>query len=205
MADCCDDNACAMAALQGRQRRVLLVVLVINAAMFIIEISAGLLAHSTALLADSLDMLGDALVYGFSLYVIARGARWQAISAYIKGIIMALFAMFVFFEAAYKIITPTLPVASTIGSIAMLALVANGVCLLLLTRHRGDDINMHSVWLCSRNDIIANISVLFAAVGVWGLGSQWPDVLVGLGIALLFMRSSVQVLRGAHRQLQKTT
>lgn len=201
MADCCDDNACAIAALQGRQRRVLIVVLIINAVMFVVEISAGLLAHSTALLADSLDMLGDTLVYGFSLYVIARGARWQAISAYIKGIIMALFAMFVFFEAAYKIIMPTLPVASTIGSIAMLALVANSVCLLLLTRHRGDDINMHSVWLCSRNDIIANISVLFAAVGVWGLGSQWPDVLVGLGIALLFMRSSVHVLRGAHRQL----
>lgn len=205
MTDCCDDNACAIAALQGRQRRVLVAVLIINALMFVIEISAGVLAHSTALLADSLDMLGDALVYGFSLYVVARGSRWQAISAYIKGVIMALFAIFVFIEAIYKIIIPALPVASMIGGIGLLALCANSVSLLLLTRHRGDDINMHSVWLCSRNDIIANISVLLAAAGVWGLDSRWPDVLVGLGIALLFIRSSLQVLQRAHAQLKETT
>lgn len=190
--------------LKGRQRSVLIKVLLINLFMFVVEITAGLLADSTALLADSLDMLGDSLVYGFSIYVIAREAKWQAVSALIKGMIMLAFGLFVFSEALYKIIHPVVPVAETMGIIGIMALVANAVCLMLLNQHRDDDINMYSVWLCSRNDIIANVSVLIAGALVWTLNSGWPDIIVGLGIAGLFIRSAIHVLTASVKQMRKT-
>jgi cation diffusion facilitator family transporter len=202
MADCCSDKACEIEALRSRQSSTLKIVLGINAVMFVVELTAGLLASSVSLVADSLDMLGDALVYGFSLYVVARGARMKAMSALLKGNIMVAFGLFVLGQAIYKIIVPQVPVYETIGAIGLLALAANGLCLALLSRHRADDINMSSVWLCSRNDIIANVSVLFAAVGVWLTGSGWPDVLVGLLLAVVFLRSAAHVLRGATRELR---
>lgn len=205
MAECCADKACQIEALRGRQARVLTVVLLINGVMFIVEAGAGLLAHSTALLADSLDMLGDALVYGFSLYVVARSARWRAGAALLKGIIMAAFGLGVLAEVAYKLAYPVVPAAEAIGVVGALALAANSVCLFLLYRHRDDDINMHSVWLCSRNDIIANVSVLFAAGGVALSQSMWPDVLVGLGIAALFLHSALYVLRQSVGELRRSS
>lgn len=202
MADCCNNKACEIDALRSRQSSTLKIVLGINALMFIIELAAGLLGNSISLVADSLDMLGDALVYGFSLYVVARGAAMKARAALLKGLIMAAFGLFVLGQAIYRIAFPQLPVFETIGAIGLLALAANGVCFYLLWRHRADDINMGSVWLCSRNDIIANISVLFAAAGVWLSHSGWPDIVVGLALAALFLRSALHVLREAFKELR---
>jgi Co/Zn/Cd efflux system component len=202
MADCCNNKACEIDALRSRQSSTLKIVLGINALMFIIELAAGLLGNSISLVADSLDMLGDALVYGFSLYVVARGAAMKARAALLKGLIMAAFGLFVLGQAIYRIAFPQLPVFETIGAIGLLALAANGVCFYLLWRHRADDINMSSVWLCSRNDIIANISVLFAAAGVWLSHSGWPDIVVGLALAALFLRSALHVLREAFKELR---
>jgi cation diffusion facilitator family transporter len=189
-------------SVRNRQSATLKIVLGINAVMFGVELTAGLLASSVSLVADSLDMLGDALAYGFSLYVVARSARPKAISALFKGSIMAAFGLFVLGQATYKIIVPQVPVFEAIGAIGVLALAANSLCLALLWRHRADDINMTSVWLCSRNDIIANVSVLFAALGVWLTGSGWPDILVGLTLAVLFLWSALSVLRGATAELR---
>jgi len=202
MADCCSNKACQIEALRNRQRSTLKIVLSINAVMFAVELVAGLLAGSVSLVADSLDMLGDALVYGFSLYVVARGTRMKAIAALFKGLVMALFGLFVFGQALYKIVFPEVPVFETMGAIGMMALAANGLCLALLWRHRADDINMSSVWLCSRNDIVANVSVLFAAFAVWLTGSGWPDILVGLALAMLFIRSALFVLRESVAELR---
>jgi len=202
MADCCSNKACQIEALRNRQRSTLKIVLSINAVMFAVELVAGLLAGSVSLVADSLDMLGDALVYGFSLYVVARGTRMKAIAALFKGLVMALFGLFVFGQALYKIVFPEVPVFETMGAIGMMALAANGLCLALLWRHRADDINMSSVWLCSRNDIVANVSVLFAAFAVWLTGSGWPDILVGLALAMLFLRSALFVLRESVAELR---
>ena len=202
MADCCNDKACEIDALRSRQSSTLKIVLGINAVMFAVELTAGVLAGSVSLVADSLDMLGDALVYGFSLYVVARGPRMKAVSALIKGSIMAAFGLFVLGQAIYKIIVPQVPAFEAIGAIGVLALAANGLCLFLLWRHRADDINMSSVWLCSRNDIVANVSVLFAAVGVWLTGSGWPDLLVGLTLSALFFRSALFVIRGSITELR---
>jgi cation diffusion facilitator family transporter len=184
------------------QRRVLWIVLWINALMFAAELGAGLLAGSTSLIADSVDMLGDALVYGFSLYVVGRGAAWQARAAVTKGGIMVVFGLVVIVEAGSKIVRGVVPESDVMAGMGLVALAANAAVLLLLWRHRGDDLNMRSVWLCSRNDVAANVGVLAAAAGVAITGSAWPDITVGLLIALLFVTSATSIVREAHRRLR---
>ena len=201
MAGCCNDKSCEIEALQRRQSGTLKAVLAINAVMFAVEITAGVLAGSLALMADSLDMLGDALGYAFSLYVVARAPRHKAYAALAKSAAMAAFGLFVLGEAGWKLLHPLTPAFEAIGIVGFIALLANLVCLTLLWRHRAEDINMRSVWLCSRNDIIANVSVLFAAAGVWASGSAWPDIAVGLGLAALFLRSAWTVLCEALAEL----
>jgi cation diffusion facilitator family transporter len=202
MADCCEDKSCEVAALRASHGRVLWIVLAINAVMFLVEGAAGVVAHSTSLLADALDMLGDALVYGFSLFVLMRSARWQASAALAKGAFMLVFGLGVLGEAIYKVFHPLMPGVETMGVIGGLALGANLVCFFLLYRHRSDNLNMSSTWLCSRNDIVANIGVLLAAGGSYALASRWPDVVVGATIAGLFLASSLGVLRKSFRELR---
>jgi Co/Zn/Cd efflux system component len=195
MTECCS----VISEISARQRRVLRVVLGVNVAMFCLEAAAGLLAASTALLADSADMLGDALVYGVSLYAVGRGAGWQARAATLKGWVMAVFGVGVLVQAALKIARGAVPEADVMGGVGLVALAANAVCLLLVWRLRDDDVNMRSAWLCSRNDVTANVGVLAAAGAVAVTGSGWPDILVGLAIAALFASSAVRVLRDARR------
>jgi cation diffusion facilitator family transporter len=192
---CCETKAEELTALRGEHKKVLTIVLVINAVLFIVEAAAGLLAHSTALLADSLDMFGDSLVYGFSLYVLWRTAEWKALAAILKGVVMAIFGLGVMAEAVYKIAAGVVPSAETMGVIGLLVLVGNGLCFLMLYRHRSDDLNMRSTWLCSRNDIVANLAVLLAAGGVAVSNSFWPDIFVGGAIAVLFLRTASTVLK----------
>src|SRR5262245_37561606 len=156
---CCEAKEQELRALRGDQKTVLTVVLIINAVLFVVEATAGILAQSTALLADSLDMLGDSLVYAFSLYVLWRSAVWKATAAVIKGAIMGVFGVAVLVEAIYKLMAGVVPAAETMGIIGLLVLIGNAVCFFLLYRHRSDDLNMRSTWLCSRNDIIANGAV----------------------------------------------
>ena len=203
MTNCCSDKACELEALRLRQASTLKVVLGINAAMFVVEFWAGLVSGSVSLLADSLDMLGDALVYGFSLYAVAESQRTKALSALFKGIIMAAFGLFTLGQVIYKLSIPHVPAFEAIGAVGLIALAANGFCFALLWRHRADDINMSSVWLCSRNDIVANTSVIAAAVGVWLTGSAWPDLVVGIAIAALFLKSAITVLSGSVRELRR--
>lgn len=169
--------------------------------MFVIELIAGHLAGSVALQADSLDMLGDALVYGFSLYVIARSIKWRAASAILKGTVMAVFGLGVLGQTIYKLFYGGIPEAQLIGGFGTLALLANLFCLFLLTRHRSDDVNMRSTWLCSRNDIISNVSVLVAAALVSASGTMWPDIVVGLLITGLFLRTALSVIAEARGEL----
>ena len=202
MDGCCETKADELTVLRGEHRNVLVIVLIINAVLFVVEAAAGLLANSTALLADSLDMLGDSLVYGFSLYVLWRSAAWKAKAALLKGAIMAVFGLGVLLEVIYKTISGIVPSAETMGIIGALVLLGNGVCFLLLLRHRSDDLNMRSTWLCSRNDIIANVSVLMAAVGVKVFDANWPDTIVGAAIAALFLKSALTVLRESFGELR---
>jgi cation diffusion facilitator family transporter len=203
MAGCCDDKTCEVTALRARHSRVLWIVLAINAVMFLVEGLAGLFAHSTSLLADALDMLGDTLVYGFSLFVVGRSLRWQAAAAVVKAAFMLVFGLGVLAEAGYKILNPVIPGVATMGTIGGLALAANAICFTLLYRHRADNLNLRSTWLCSRNDVIANVAVLVAAGATYLLASRWPDIIVGCIIAALFLRSAFSVLRDATRALSR--
>lgn len=199
---CCESKSAELELLRKGQKSVLIWVLVINAVMFVVEFVFGWISQSTALMADSLDMFGDATVYAFSLYVIYKGPVWRARAGLLKGLIMALFGMFVLGQAFYRIYLGVLPAGEIMGIIGALALGANLVCLALLYRHRSDDINMRSTWLCSRNDIVANVSVLVASAIVIKTETLWPDTLVALGIAGLFLKSAFQVISEAKQELK---
>jgi Co/Zn/Cd efflux system component len=203
MANCCHDKGCALDALRNRQGRTLRIVLAINVMLFLIELSAGIVASSTSLMADSLDSLGDALVYAFSLYVLFRSERWKAGAALLKGLIMLGFGVAITVALVHRALAPVVPVAEMIGGFGLFALACNITCLILLTRHRSDDINMESVWLCSRNDIIANVGVILASFGVALSGSMWPDFVVGAVIAAIFLRSAFYVVSQAIRELRR--
>ena len=199
--DCCSSLENELNKVQDSKRNILVWVLLINGAMFLIEGIYGWLAQSSALMADALDMLGDAAIFGFSLYVIRLDSIWQNRAGYIKGIIMALFSISVLIGAFYKLFNPVVPEAFTMGGIGALALVANIICAILLLGFRDSDINMRSAWICSRNDVLANIGVLLAAWGVAWTGSSWPDLIVGVSISALILKSAIEVLKDAKLEM----
>jgi Co/Zn/Cd efflux system component len=204
MGGCCD-NECSIDALRERQRGTLHIVLGINAVMFLVIAAGALYGNSTALLADSLDNLGDALTYGLSLYAVSRGAAVKAKVALFKGVLIFLAACVVAAQVAYKLVVPSVPLFEVMGLFSLLGLAANSLCLYLLWRHRHDDVNMSSVWECSRNDIASNLSVFVAAGMVWLTGSGWADLLVALGLVWLLMRSAIRVISSAVVELRAAT
>jgi Co/Zn/Cd efflux system component len=201
MANCCEDKTCALEDLRARQSRTLKIVLAINAVMFVVEAVGGYLASSSSLLADSLDNFGDALTYALSLYVVASTARAKANVALMKGALILAAAIAVIGQIVYRVLVPGTPIFEAMGGIALLALAANGTCLLLLWKHRDEDINMASVWECSRNDIASNLAVLLAAGAVWLLGSGWPDLVVAIALAMLLVVSAGRVIRRALKEI----
>lgn len=180
-----------------RYQRVLWVVIVINATMFLVEMVAGRLAGSQALQADALDFLGDTLTYGISLAVIGRSLNIRSSAALLKGSSLLLMGMWVFGSTLYHVLILGLPRAEIMGGIGILALAANLASVLLLLRYKDGDANVRSVWLCSRNDAIGNVAVMIAALAVWGSASAWPDLLVAGIMAGVFLTSSTQILRQA--------
>lgn len=196
MSGCCETE-CALEGLRGRQRGTLRIVLAINALMFVAIAGAALYGGSTALLADSLDSFGDAFTYALSLYAVARGTAVKARVALLKGLLILLGALVVAGHLVYKLIVPGVPIFEVMGAFSLLGLIANGICLWLLTRHRHEDVNMSSVWECSRNDIASNLSVFVAAGLVWATGSAWPDLAVAIGLVWLLTRSALRVIRSA--------
>jgi Co/Zn/Cd efflux system component len=202
MGGCCD-NSCELDILRERQSATLKIVLAINAIMFIVIVAAAYYAGSTALLSDSLDNLGDALTYALSLYAVALGAHTKARVALLKGFLILLVALVVVGQIAYKLVHPSVPIFEAMGAFSLLGLVANGTCLFLLWRHSKEDINMSSVWECSRNDIASNMAVFVAAGGVWVTGSGWPDILVASCLVIYILRSAFRVISSARSELHK--
>jgi Co/Zn/Cd efflux system component len=205
MSDCCaHDDCCAPDPHRGdpRWRRVLWIVLGINATMFVVEVAAGLAAGSVSLQADALDFLGDAANYGISLAVAGMVLRARASAALIKGASMGLFGLWVIGTAAWNATAGTIPEAMTMGAVGFVALVANIVCFVLLWAHRTGDANMRSVWLCTRNDVAGSLAVLAAAFGVFGTGAGWPDIAVAAIMATLALLSSFQVIRQSLREIR---
>lgn len=202
MSDCCEDKSCAIEALRARQSGTLKAVLWINAVMFVAVSAAGIYASSSALLADALDNLGDALTYALSLYAVGRDERAKGMVSLVKGALILAAALFVAGQIGYRLVHPGVPLFEAMAGMACLGLAANGACLALLWKHRGEDVNMASVWECSKNDIASNLAVLAAAAGVYLAGAGWPDLVVGALLAALFLRSALRVLRASFSALR---
>ncbi len=202
MSDHCCAGASGKTALNDpRWRRILWAALVINAAMFGVEIVAGVAADSRALQADALDFLGDAANYAISLGVAGMALAWRARAAQVKAVTMLAFGLWVLGSAVWGFIDGAAPHAETMGLIGALALAANVAVALMLYRYRTGDANMRSVWICSRNDAIGNVAVMGAALGVFGTGQSWPDLVVAAIMATLAIWGSIEVFRQARGEL----
>jgi Co/Zn/Cd efflux system component len=196
MSGCCGHSA-RFEGLSADYKRRLWLVIAINAGMFAVEMGAGQLSGSQALKADALDFLGDALTYGISLAVIGASLQTRAMAAMAKGVSLLLMGLWVFGSTVYQVFVVGVPQAHIMGVIGFMALAANLLSVMLLVRYKDGDANVRSVWLCSRNDAIGNVAVMFAALGVWGTASGWPDLIVAGIMAGLFLNSAVQILSQA--------
>jgi len=198
MSGCCDGKV--FEGMSDGYKRALLAVILINAVMFFVEITAGLKSGSQALLADSLDFAGDSATYTISLLVIGASLRTRAMASLFKGGSLAVIAMIILASSLYRFLGDTVPAAETMGLIGFLALVANR--LLILMRWRDGDSNVRSVWLCSRNDAIGNVGVIIAGIVVAITGAAWPDLLVAVLLATLFLRSAFAIVSQARAELK---
>ena len=203
MGSCCEDS-CAVDVLHERQRGTLIKVLLINAIMFIVIAIAAFYGQSTSLLSDSLDNLGDALTYALSFYAVSKGTETKARVALFKGGLIFLAASFVVAHIIYRLISPVIPSYEIMSIFSLVGLFGNGLCLFLLWRHRSEDINMSSVFECSRNDIASNLSVILAAIGVWIFNSGIPDIIIAILLATLLLTSSARVIKGALSELAQS-
>ena len=203
-AHCCGHQTAAPDPLRGNPgyRRVLWAVLAINIVMFAVEIGAGLAAGSASLQADALDFLGDAGNYAISLFVVGMALRYRAFAALAKGATMAAFGFWVIGITIWHALHGTLPEAATMGAVGFAALAANAASFGLLSAYRAGDANMRSAWICTRNDVLGNLAVLLAAVGVFGTGTGWPDLIVAAIMAGLALQGAFLVLRQALAELR---
>ncbi len=198
---CCASGCSADAVLDARFRKALWAALIVNACMFALEIVGGLTSGSVSLLADAVDFGGDAASYGISLAVLSMGLVWRSRAAMVKGLSMTAFGVFIIGKALWSALHGEAPEPLTMGVIGLLALLANTGVALMLYAFRSGDANMRSVWLCSRNDMLGNLAVMLAALGVFGTGSAWPDLLVALIMAGLALSSGLVVVRQARQEL----
>jgi Co/Zn/Cd efflux system component len=201
--DCCDCNV-DTESLEAAQRRVLLVVLGINGATFLMMVAAAWWSGSSALLSGTLDNLGDAVTYALSFAVVGASSVLKARVALFKGLLIFSAAVAVALQIAWRLFHLEAPIVDVMGAAALANLAANSVCLVLLTPYRSVDVNMASVWECSRNDVYEGVAVIGAAGLVWTFGSAWPDVIVATALLVLFLRSALSVLRSAWADLSPT-
>jgi len=203
MAGCCGHDA-KFEGVSDECKRRLWIVIALNATMFVVAMSAGHLAQSQALQADALDFAGDALTYGISLAVIGASIRARTNAALFKGFSLLLMGLWVFGSTLYRVFYAGVPTAGIMGAVGFLALLTNLASVSLLVRYKDGDANVRSVWLCSRNDAIGNVAVLFAALGVWGTATGWPDLIVATIMAVLFLSSAFQIVRQALAERRET-
>lgn len=201
MTDSCCSTDLELSALERQQKRVLVLVLAINVATFMMMVGGALISGSSSLLSGTLDNLGDAITYALSLAVVGASGATKARVAFLKGLLISGAAIAVAVQIGWHTVHPETPLVEPMGVVAVLNLCANSLCLWLLSPHRESDVNMESVWECSRNDVLEGFAVIGAALAVWFFDSGWPDILVAIALLVVFSRSAVRVLARAWREL----
>jgi len=198
MANCgCE---CEFEARNRGERRVLGRLLAINAVMFVVELGVGVLAESTGLIADSLDMLADATVYGIALYAVGRSPATKVHAALVNGGFQVLLGLGVALDVLRRTLLGSEPVSELMMAVGMLALAANLACLALLSKHRDGEVHLRASWICSVNDVLANLGVILGGLAVWVLGSRWPDLIIGATITVLILTGGIRIVRDARSE-----
>lgn len=200
--DCCDSDCQNIQNITPKYRKILWIALIINFSMFLVEVLSGFNANSVSLMADAIDFFGDTMNYGISLAVLSMSLMWRARAALFKGLTMGAFGLFVLASAVWALMHGKMPEPYTMGIIGMLALVANVSVAIMLYAYREGDANMQSVWLCSRNDAIGNVAVMLAALGVFGSGSAWPDLIVAVIMASLGISAAIHIIKKARAEMK---
>lgn len=191
---------CEVEIRDTSQKKVLYWLLGINATLFLLEIIVGWLAQSTALIADSLDMLADAVVYGIGLYAVGRAAADKVRAARWSGYFQGLLALLILADIVRRMIFGSEPVSMLMIGMGIIALIGNLICLRLIYAHRHGDVHMRASWIFSANDVIANIGVIIAGLLVMWLDTRWPDLIIGLIIAAVILRGAWRILDDARRE-----
>jgi len=204
VSDSCCQGHIDVAALHTRQRHILIIVLVINTATFLMMVFAAIISGSSSLLSGALDNFGDAMTYALSLMVVGASGAAKARVALFKGFLIFCAALAVAFQIGWRILHPETPIVEVMGIAALLNLGTNLLCLWLLTPYRDGDVNMTSAWECSRNDVSEGLALIAATFAVWMFGSGWPDLVIAIGLLILFLRSAVRVTRRAWQELHPT-
>ena len=199
MSDC----GCKVEIKNKEESRILIILLSINATMFFIEIALGIISESTALIADSLDMLADAAVYGIGLYAVGKAAIVKIKAAYISGIFQVLLGIIVFIDIVRRTILGSEPESILMISVGILALIANLICLQLISKHKNGEVHMRASWVFSKNDVIANLGIIFAGILVYLLDSRFPDILIGLIISMVVIRGGIHIIKDAQNERRK--
>jgi len=199
MSDC----GCNIEIKDQSQKSVLYWLLAINASMFFIEISIGWFAESTALIADSFDMFADAVVYGIGLYVVGRAAKDKAKAALVSGYFQSVLGLLILIDIVRRVIQGSEPVSELIMVMGLIALIANLICLVLIHKHKDGEVHMRASWIFSANDVIANLGVIIGGALVWWLDSRWPDIVIGIVIAVVILRGARLILQDAKNELRE--
>lgn len=194
------EDCCSIEVDSAEQARILWIVLGINAAMFVAEFVAGLIAQSTGLIADSLNMLADAAVYGVSLYAVGRSAGLKRRAAMLSGVLQVMLALSVAGEILRRTIVGSEPEPTSMIGVSLIALVANVICLALIAKHRDGEVHMRASWVFSKNDVIANVGVIAAGGLVLLLDEHWPDLVIGSLIVIVVFRGGISILADAKRE-----
>ena len=194
---------CEVEIKDKSQRRTLILLLSINALMFVLEFGIGWWAESTGLIADGLDMLADAMVYGVGLYAVGRAAHVKANAAMLSGFLQLLLGLLVISDIIRRIIYGSEPVSLLMMGVGSVALIANIVCLRLIMSHRRGEVHMRASWIFSKNDVIANLGIIIAGALVWSLDSRWPDIIIGSIVAIIVLHGAKSIVMEAKREMLK--
>ncbi len=196
MSDC----GCDVEIKNKEESRVLIVLLAINAVMFFIEITLGIISESTALIADSLDMLADATVYGIGLYAVGRSPLVKINAAHISGIFQMILGGMVFIDVFRRLVWGSEPESYLMISVGIAALIANVVCLSLISKHKKGEVHMRASWVFSKNDVIANLGIIIGGFLVYMLDSRYPDLIIGLAISIIVIRGGIYIVKDANHE-----